>query len=229
MGTRFCPQCGYAIPPPAPWTVVPAPPQVSKRNVALIVVAVVLIAVIALGATGYFIYQNNQAQAAQALRIAKNNEANAANQAPNQLQFTCFTNSTDNSHLTYSQIGGYSGYVTVYERFGVSNPSNFAMTVTWTITLDYPSAGWVLTNSQTFHDASNGGIAYPMFAFSVTGTQLNNTPSNANFTIFTVTLDGTYQVTGTYATYTPTTHSSYDSTSNTGNGSLGLNNNLPKC
>lgn len=204
----------------------PAPAPESKRKVAVIIVAVVLIAVLAVGIAGYIIYQNGQAQA---LQIAKNNEANAANQAPDQLQLTCFSNSTDNSHLTYTPGYGYSGYVTVYETFGVSNPTLFAMAVTWTITLDYPSAGWVLTNSQSFHEAPIGGLAHPRFAFTVTGTELNNTPTNANFTIFTVTLDGTYQVTGTYATYTPTTHSSYDSTSNTGNGSLGTNTNLPKC
>jgi hypothetical protein len=103
------------------------------------------------------------------------------------------------------------------------------MDVTWTITINYPSVGWVLSDSQTFHEAPNGGLAYPVFAFTVTGNQLNNRPANANFTIFNVTFDGTSQVTGAYATYTPTTHSTYDSTSGTGNGSLGTGSGLPKC
>ncbi len=103
------------------------------------------------------------------------------------------------------------------------------MDVTWTITLDFPSAGWVLDNSQTFHETPNGGVAYPTFAFTITATQLNNTPSNANFTIFSVILEGSYRVTGTYATYTPTTRSTYDSTTSNGNGSLGTGNGLPAC
>ena len=103
------------------------------------------------------------------------------------------------------------------------------MDATWTITIDYPSVGWVLSDSQTFHEAPNGGVAYPMFGFTVTGSQLNNRPANANFTIFDVTLDGTYHVAGAYATYTPTTHATYDSTTSSGNGSLGTGNNLPTC
>ncbi len=224
MGTRFCTQCGSAIPPPTPWPTVPAPAP--RRNTALIAVAVVLIAVLVVGVAGYMIYQNDQAQV---LQTAKNNESNSANQAPNLLQFTCFSNRTDFSHLSGIQATGFSGYATVYETFGVSNPSSFAMEATWTITLDYPSAGWVLSNSQTFHEAPNGGVAYPEFAFTVTGNQLNQTPSNANFTEFSATLDGTYQVIGSYATYTPTTHSTYDSASNSGNGSLGSGGNLPRC
>jgi hypothetical protein len=225
MGTRYCPQCGNAIPPPT-WPPIPQVPPAPKRNTAQIVVAVVLVAVLILGVTGYALYQNHQQQILQA---AKNSEANAANNSVNQLQFTCFSNRTDASHLSYTQGYGYSGYITVYETFGISNPTNFAIDATWTITIDYPSVGWVLTDSQPFHEAPNGGVAYPAFGFTVTGTQLNNRPSNANFTIFTVTLDGTYQVTGAYATYTPTTHSTYDSTTSSGNGSLGTGNGLPIC
>jgi len=225
-GTRFCPQCGNAIPPPTTGPTVPTPAPAPRRNIALIIVAVVLIAVLVLGVGGYLLYQQGQQRI---LQDAKNSDANAANQSVNQLQFTCFSNRTDSSHLSYTQGFGYSGYATVFETFGISNPTNFAMDVTWTITIDYPSVGWDLSDSQTFHEAPNGGVAYPMFGFTVTGSQLNNRPANANFTIFDVTLDGTYQVTGAYATYTPTTHATYDSTTSSGNGSLGTGNGLPKC
>jgi hypothetical protein len=144
------------------------------------------------------------------------------------LQFTCFSTRTDNSTL-HDTTSGFSGYVTVYETFGISNPTNFSIDATWTITIDFPSAAWVLVDSQTFHEAPNGGVAHPTFGFTVTGSQLNNTPHTANFTIFQVTLDGTYQVIGTYANYTPTTHSTYDSTTSGGNGSLGTGSGLPKC
>jgi hypothetical protein len=226
IGTRYCPQCGNAIPPPTTWPGVPAPAPAPRRNTALIIVAVVLIAVLVLGIGGYLVYQQGQQRVLQA---AKNSEANAANQSVNQLQFTCFSNRTDSSHLSYTQGYGYSGYTTVYEKFGISNPTNFAIDATWTITLNFPSVGWVLTDSQTFHEAPNGGVAHPEFAFTVTGSQLNTKPSNANFTIFQVTLDGTYQVIGAYANYTPTTHSTYDSTTSSGNGSLGTGSGLPKC
>jgi hypothetical protein len=192
----------------------------------MVIVGIVLIAVLVLGVAAYLVYQQGQMQV---LQTAKNNEANAANQAPNMLQFTCFSNSTDSSHLTYTPGYGYSGSITIDETFGISNPTSFAIQATWTITIDFPSAGWVLTDSQTFHDGPNGGVGYPTFAFTVTGNQLNNTPSNANFTTFTVTLDGAYQVTGNYATYTPTSHATYDSATNAGNGDLGANGNLPKC
>jgi len=226
IGTRYCPQCGNAIPPPAPWPTVPAPTPGPRRNTALIIVAVVLIAVLVLGIGGFLVYQREQQQILQA---ARNSEANAANQAVNQLQFACFSNRTDSSHLSGSRTYGFSGYLTVYETFGVSNPTNFGMDVTWSITLDYPSAGWVLSDSQTFHESPKGGVAYPIFAFTLTGSQLNSTPSNANFTIFYVTLEGSYHVTGTYATYTPTTRSTYDSTTSSGNGSLGTGGDLPNC
>jgi hypothetical protein len=189
-------------------------------------VAVVLIGVLVAGVAGYAVYQQGQQRI---LQDAKNSEANAANQAANQLALTCFSNTTDSSHLSYSQGYGFSGYITVYETFGVSNPTTFAMEVTWTITINYPSAGWVLSNSQTFHESANGGVAYPEFSFTITGTQLNNMPSNADLTVFQVTLDGTYHIVGTYSTYNPTTHTSYDSTTNSGNGSLGTGGGLPKC
>ncbi|HEX9197397.1 MAG TPA: hypothetical protein VF906_06335 [Candidatus Bathyarchaeia archaeon] len=225
IGTRYCPNCGNAIPPPAPWPTIPAPAPEPRRNTALIIIAVALIAVLVIGVGGFLVYQSEQQQVLQA---AKNSEASAANQAPNQLQFTCFSTRNDTSYLSNTGYG-FSGYLTEYETFGISNPTSFAMDVTWTITLDFPSAGWVLDNSQTFHETPNGGVAYPTFAFTITATQLNNTPSNANFTIFSVILEGSYRVTGTYATYTPTTRSTYDSTTSNGNGSLGTGNGLPAC
>lgn len=221
-GTRFCPQCGNAIPPPAPWTV-PAPE--ARRNVALIVAAAVLIVVLVGGVAGYLVYQQNQ----RVLQDAKNSEANGASQAPSQLQITCFSNRTDNSNLYYSSTTGYSGTTTVYETFGVDNPTNFAMDVTWTITFDFTSLGWVLTNSRTFFLPANGGLAYPEFGFTVTGNQLNNKPANADPSIFTVTLDGTYNVTGTYSTYHPTTHQSFNSASGGGSGNLNGSGGPPKC
>ena len=205
---------------------VPAPAPEPKRNIALIVLAVVLIVVLVGGVAGYLIFQQGQQRI---LQDAKNSEATAADAAPNQLQITCFSNRTDGSHLTYSQGSGYGGYITVYETFGVSNPTRFAMDATWTITLDYPSVSWVLSSTQTFHEAANGGVAYPVFGFTVTGAQLNHKPANASLTIFTVTLDGTYHVWGIYATYDPTTHGTYDSSTGAGNGTIGTGGGLPKC
>ena len=224
VGSRFCPRCGNAIPPPVVWPTPSAPASTSRRNVALIVVAAVLIVLLVGGVAGYLFYQNNQQQI---LQTAKASEANAANQAPNQLQNTCFSNRTDSSSL-YGQYPYYSGQITVYETIGVHNPTNFKIDATWTITLDYPRASWVLSNAQSFHLPPDG-TAYPTFAFVVTGNQLDNTPSNADLSVYTITQDGSYTVTGTYATYNPTTHSTYDSTTNSGSGSSGSGSNLPKC
>ena len=226
MGARFCPTCGNAVPPPVPWPSIPAPAEAGpKRNTVLIVMAVILIVVLVGGVAGYLYYQNVQQQV---LRAAKNSEADAANQAPNQLQSTCFSNSTDPTHLSYSTVSGFSGYITEYEKMGVSNPTAFIIDATWTLTLDYPSPGWVLSDTETFHLVPHG-VAYPTFSLTVTGQQLNNTPHNANFTTFTGTLDGTYAVTGTYGTYNPTSHSTYDSASNTGGGTATPGSGLPKC
>src|SRR5439155_25247467 len=128
----------------------------------------------------------------------------------NTFIFTCFTNRNNTSNISCT-LGSLSEYMIVHETIRNSNPSNFVIDATWTIALDFPSAGWLLRNTQTFHLSPNG-VAYPEFGFTITANQLNNTPTSANFTTFNVTLDGSYQVTGTYATYTPTTHSTYDST-----------------
>src|SRR2546430_12720776 len=42
----------------------------------------------------------------QILQAARNSESNAANQAVNQLQFACFSNRTDSSHLSGSRTYG---------------------------------------------------------------------------------------------------------------------------
>src|SRR5437773_3907811 len=126
MGTRYCPQCGNAIPPPT-WPAVSSVPLAPKRNTALIVVAVVLIAVLILGVAGYALYQNHQQQVLQA---AKNSEANTANNSVNQLTFTCFSNRTDTSNIS-GTLGSFSGYLIVYETFGISNPSSFVIDAIW--------------------------------------------------------------------------------------------------
>ncbi len=189
------------------------------------IVGIVLITLLVIGIVGYVVYQNVQQQV---LFAAKNSEQNAANQAPSQLQITCFTVRNDNSHLSYSLISGYSGYLIIYETFGVSNPTKFVMEVTWTLTVDFTSAKLVLISTAPFHLSTNG-VAYPTFTFQITGAQYNNLPPNADFSQFSVTLDGSYAVTGAYSTYNLTQHSTYDTSTNTGSGSLGSSGSLPKC
>lgn len=211
MGTAYCPQCGFAIPPPTPLPTAPVPAAPPARNITRIIIAVVLVAVLAGGVGGYLLYQNNRQQ-------LRTNEANAANQAVNQFQFACFTNITDRSTL-YGTSKPYRGYVTLYETFGIYNPSKLKINATWTINIDYPSAGWALSNSQSFYLAPLSS-AKPTFAFVVTSTEINDTPPSANFAQFTVTLSGSYTITGAYGTYNPNSHSTYDSTTNSGTGIL---------
>ncbi len=224
VGTAFCPQCGSPIPSTVPsgWPITPPAPA-PKRNPALIV-GIVLIAVIVIGIGGFAFYQNQQQLILQA---AKTSDRGAANQSVNQLQNTCYSNRTDVSNLSYSN-GVYYGYATIYETFGIYNPTRFAMDATWTITIDFPGPNWVLTTSSPFHLVATG-TGYPTFALRITDTQLNNLTPTTDFKTYTVTLDSSYLVTGTYATYTVTQHSSYDSSSNTGTGTIGSSGNMPKC
>jgi hypothetical protein len=171
------------------------------------------------------LYNNAQAQILQA---AKTSDRNAANQSIDQLQPTCLSVRTDSSTL-YGSPGSYSGYRTVYETLGISNPTRFPMDATWALTLNYPSVGWVLADTETFHLSANG-TARPIFNYRVSGSQLNNLPPNPNLTTFKVTLDGTYVVTGTYATYLLTHQSNYDSSTMSGNGFLSSGtSNMPSC
>jgi hypothetical protein len=171
------------------------------------------------------LYNNAQAQILQA---AKTSDRNAANQSIDQLQPTCLSVRTDSSTL-YGSPGSYSGYRTVYETLGISNPTRFPMDATWALTLNYPAVGWVLADTETFHLSANG-TARPIFNYRVSGSQLNNLPPNPNLTTFKVTLDGTYVVTGTYATYLLTHQSNYDSSTMSGNGFLSSGtSNMPSC
>ncbi len=223
LGTQFCPQCGSAIPPPT-WAPIPAAAPPSKRPVKLIV-GIVLIALLLVGVGGFALYNNAQEQILQA---AKASDRNAANQSINQLQPTCLSVRTDSSTL-YGSPGSYSGYRTVYETLGINNPTKFAMDATWALTLKYPSVGWVLADTESFH-LSASGTAHPIFSYRVSGSQLNNLPPNPNLTTFTVTLNGTYVVTGSYATYLLTQQSNYDSSTQSGNGFLASGStNLPSC
>jgi len=222
-GTAFCPQCGSAIPSTVPsgWPITPPAPA-PKRNVALIVGMVLIVIIIGIG--GFAFYQNQQQLVLQA---AKNTERDSANQVPSQLQATCFSNRTDVSTISMSN-GVLYGYATVYETFGISNPTRFAIDATWTITIDFPGPSWVLTTSSPFH-LSATGTGYPTFAFRLTSTQLNNLTPTTDLKTYTVTVDESYLVTGTYATYTVTQHSTYNSSSNTGTGTVGSTGSLAKC
>jgi hypothetical protein len=226
VGTAFCPQCGTPIPSTVPplWPTAPTAPA-PRRNVAL-VVGIVLIAIIIVGIGGYAFYQNQQQLVLQA---AKNSEKDAANQSVNQLQPTCFSNSTDVSNLSYNSTSRiFSGYMVVYETFGISNPTRFLIDATWTLTFDFTGPRWALTDTQTFHMSANG-VGYPRFAFRVTSTQLNSLTPTTDLKTYTATVDSNYRVTGTYATYTVTQHQTYDSSSNTGTGTIGSSGSVPKC
>ncbi len=223
VGTAFCPQCGSPIPSTVPsgWPITPPAPA-PKRNVALIV-GIVLIAIIVIGLGGYAFYQNQQQLILQA---AKNSERDSANQAVNQLQAKCFSSSVDYSHLS-NVTGTPSGYLTISETFGIFNPTRFVMDATWTFTLDFLGPAWVLTASSPFHIPTNG-TGYAELPFKVTAAQLINL-HGADLSRYTATLDGTYTAIGTYGTYNLTQHSTYDSGSNTGTGTLGASGSLPKC
>lgn len=222
MGIPLCPKCGNALPPT--WPAVPTSPPPHKPRIALII-GILLIVLLVAGVAGFVVYRNVQQQVLQA---AKNIEQIAANQAPDRLQITCLTVQTDGSHLSYSPYGGFSGYATVSETFGVSNPTKFAMDVTWTITVNYTSIRLVLSSTASFQLPTNG-TARPTFSFTITGHQYNALPPNPDFSSFIVTADGTYALTGTYGTYDLTQQATYDTSTNTGTSILGQSANLSRC
>ncbi len=227
QGSSFCGNCGNPLPPIGPTF---APPSAPKRSRSGLIIGVVLIVLIVGGGVGYFLYWNNQQQQI-VLQAAKSSEQSAANQLPNQITFTCLTVTTDNSHLTYSQYSGYSGYLTLSQTVGLSNPTNFAMDATWKFTYDYTSVGLTITSSSSFHMAAHG-VAHPVFIFTVTGQQYNSMPANPDLSKYTGSLDATYQVVGTYSTYSVPQHVSFDSsTSGSSGGTVGSSSgsNLPRC
>jgi type II secretory pathway pseudopilin PulG len=210
-----------AYSPVVPPYTTPLSPRKSRVG---LIIGIVLVVVIVIGLGGYFAFQNGQQQIAQA---AKDSEQTAANQGINQLQITCFSARTDNSTLYYYYGTGFSGYETTYETFGVYNPTRFAMGITWTMTFNFPSVGWVLADTESFQ-LTSGATAHPIFAFRVTGSQLNSLPPNPDLSRYTATVDGSYNVAGTYATYSLTQHQSYNSSTNFGSG-VGSTSGLPKC
>jgi len=223
-GTAYCPNCGNAIPPS--WPPVSQPVVAPRKSRIGVITGLVLVALLVTGVGGYLVYNNAQQQV---LFAAKNTEQTSANEAPSQIQFTCFAITPDGSHLTYDQYTHtYAGYALISEKFGLSNPTRFAMDASWTLTIDFTSLSLVLTSTEPFHLAPNGA-AHPIFAFQVTGAQYNSLPSNPDFSKFTTTLAATYAITGTYSTYNLTQHSTYNSVTGTGTGTLASSANMTPC
>jgi len=226
QGTLYCTNCGSPLPPTSWPAVAPAP--VPSRSKTGLVIGIVLIVLILAGGVGYFLYWNNHQQQL-ILQAAKTTEQNAADQAPSQIQPTCVSVATDSSHLSYSQYGGFSGYATLSETFGLHNPTNFAIDATWSLTYDYTSVGLRVSSSDSFHINAQG-TSHPVFVFTITGQQYNSIPQNPDFSKFTGTIDANYKVVGTYGTYTIPQHESFDNTSSGGGtGGTGSSSSLPSC
>ncbi len=214
----FCSNCGASLPPIGP-PVIAAPPahRRSRRLILGIILAIILATSVA-GVFGYTMYQNNQQSILQA---AKNSELSAVNQAINQLSTTCTSPRFDTSTLV--RTNPPSGYMTLYLKVGVYNPSQYPMDVTWSITINYPSITVTISTTHSFHlDAKS--TSYPEFPFQISATQVAAFGAFAGTSTgipqFTVTLDGAYSVTGTYSTYHINQHQTVDSsTSSTGTGS----------
>ena len=226
-GIPICPQCGAAMPPPAYPSMPPsAPPKKSRTGLMIAILLIVVIAVGALAYVGYVVVQNNQAQILQA---AKATDQGEASNAPSQLVLTCLTVRNDNSTLRYYQGSGFSGYSTIIETVGVSNPTRFVIDVRWTLTLDFPHIGWDLSNSVPFHLSSNS-VGHPTFNLQISAAQYNSLPAHPDTSGAFGTMDESYSVTGTYATYNFTHQSTYDSSTNTGTGAFASSGgNLPQC
>lgn len=104
------------------------------------------------------------------------------------------------------------------------------MDARWALMLNYTSIAVMISSVQSFH-LSSQGTAYPEFAFRISGPQVTAFHSTLGTPQFTVTLDGTYLVTGSYSTYHISQHQTYDSSTSTGTGGSGFggNTSTPAC
>lgn len=205
-GVPICPNCNTVMPVFSPTLVPPQAPLPKKSNTRLIV-AIVLVALIVVGvlaSTGYALYQNGQRAA----------DRSAALEAPNKLQSTCVTSTLDNSTLYYSGYA-YSGYERFVYVMGIYNPTPYSMDVSLTFTLVFPRVNWNLVSSNSIFRLPSNSLGQAHFAFVISASLLNNLPANPDFSGSTVTLDGTYSVTGTYDTYSVTQHQTVAGSSGT--------------
>lgn len=207
----FCSKCGARLPPVfLPPAIREIPHRRRSRALVLGIILAIVLGVSVAGVAGYFTYQDRQESIQQA---AAHSELIATNQAIALLSITCFSNRTDTS--TFVRTSPTSGYLTLYEKFGVYNPSQYSMDTTWTLTFDYTSIHVVLSSLRAFH-LSTASTSYPEFPFLVTATQASTLASAIGTPQFTATLDGTYIVTGTYSTYHISQHQTIDSWTGTG-------------
>ncbi len=221
-GTRFCPNCGnqlLSVPASslggyAPPGVTPLPGAPPRNNTKMII-AVVIIVLIVLsvgGTVAYLAYTDMvKANEAAARAAALTNDKSGASSAVDNVQITCSSHSYDTSSLPYT--------ATFYITLGAFNPSSYPMDTSWTLTVNYPDAGVVLTDSQYFHIPAQA-TAYPKWEFLMTYGQisaLNNASSNQSYR---VSLDRTFTVYGSYDNYDFTSHDTFNSSS-TGSSSTG--------
>ena len=196
-------------------------PEQKHRSEKRLAIAIVLVVLALTGLGGFIFYNdvlNGNGGVLQAAAAAT--DKSGASNAVDGLQITCTTTSTDTSGLPYS--------ASVYLTFGLSNPSKYPMDSTWRITIDY-AAGVVLTTSETFHVAAQG-VAYPRWQFTMTSGQISSLGSASNQS-FTVSIDRSFTVHGTYGTYDFTRHDTYNSATgvSSGTGSTGSSGSLPAC
>jgi len=224
-GVRFCPKCGSQLmtaPPMSYGPPIMSMPEQKHHAEKRLAIAIVLVVLALTGVGGFIFYStvlNGNGGVLQAAAAAT--DKSGASNAVDGLQITCTTTSTDTSGLPYS--------ASIYLTFGVSNPSKYQIESTWTITYDYAAAGVVLTTSQTFHVPAQG-VAYPRWQLTMTSGQLSSLGSSSNPS-FTVSLDRTFIVHGSYGTYDFTRHDTYNSASgvSSGTSSTGSTGNLPAC
>jgi hypothetical protein len=204
------------------------PPVISEiphhqrsRALVLGIILIVVLAVSIAGAAGIVTYRDRQQSIEQA---AHHSDLLAANQAIAQIGITCFSSRSDTSKLVNATTG-LIGYMMLYEKFSVLNPPGYPMDATWVLNFNYTSIAVMISGVQSFH-LSSKGTAYPEFAFRISGPQviafhsaLGTVPQ------FTVTLDGTYLVNGSYSAYHISQHQTYDSSTSGGAGGSGLGGN----
>jgi len=189
----------------------PTIPHAKSRALVIGIILVIVLGASIAGVYGYMYYQNNQQQVQHAA------EQTAANSSPDQLSLTCTTVTTDTSTVN-TLVNPPTGYATISAKFGVKNPTSYAIDAIWNLKIIYSTLSITIQASSSFHMAAKD-TAYAVFPFRLDAQQLVTIGHAGSTVMPTFTMDASYSIVGTYSTYQATR--AYDSTSTTGSGNIG--------
>ena len=199
------------------------------KSKTVLVVRLLLVGILAIGVAEFSLYPILRGFA---VSVAKNSEVNAANRVVDELRLTCISTQRDDSNLQPisailgPQYAGWTGYVVVWETFGVYNPTNFVINATWSIRFYFQTVSGATGDYESFQLGANKGSVVAIRLF-IPGDQIGD--RYGDWRNYSATLGAIYIAVGTYGSYELSQYSTYDSWRNIGNGILDSTASLPKC